>query len=51
MRMLKKLDNMTVVSWQNLTLGILSVFWVFAEGGDFSILKTFDQTDYAWLAL
>ena len=51
MRMLKKLDNMTVVSWQNLTLGILSVSWVFAEGGDFSILKTFDQTDYAWLAL
>ena len=49
MRMLKKLDNMTVVSWQNLTLGILSVSWVFAEGGDFSILKTFDQTDYAWL--
>ena len=51
MRMLKKLDNMTVVSWQNLALGILSVSWVFAEGGDFSILKTFDQTDYAWLAL
>ena len=42
MRMLKKLDNMTVVSWQNLTLGILSIAWVYAEGGDFSILKSFD---------
>ena len=51
LRMLKKLDNMTVVTWQNLTLGMLSISWVYAEGGDFSILKEFDQTDYAWLAL
>ena len=51
MRILKKLDNMTVVTWQNLSLGILSVAWVYGEGGDFYILKTFDSTDYAWLAL
>ena len=51
MRMLKKLDNMTVVTWQNLTLGVLSISWVYAEGGDFSILKKFNQIDYAWLAL
>ena len=51
MRILKKLDNMTVVSWQNFCLGILSIAWVYGEGGDFSILSTFNSTDYAWLAL
>ena len=49
MRILKKLDIMTVTSWQNFTLMIFGIVFVYATGSDLSILKEFDRKD--WIAL
>ena len=49
MRILKKLDTMTVTTWQNFTLMIFGIVYVYATGSDLSILKEFDRKD--WIAL
>ena len=51
MRILNQLSDMTVVSWQALTLGLFSITWVYASGNDFSILNDFNEVDYALLGI
>ena len=51
MRILNKLSDMTVVTWQAFTLGLFSITWVYASGNDFSIVNEFDQVDFALLGI
>ena len=51
MRILNRLSDMTVVSWQALTLGIFSITWVYVSGNNFQILKDFNEVDYALLGI
>ena len=51
MRILNQLSDMTVVSWQAVTLGLFSITWVYASGNDFSILNDFNEVDYALLGI
>ena len=46
MRMLKKLNPMTVLSWQNISLMFVAIAYVYASGSDLSLLKKFDWVDW-----
>ena len=46
LRVLKKVDAMTILAWQNIFLFIIAVIYLYASGTDMSILDDFKLVDW-----